>query len=524
MKVKKTNIKNKFFLTLLFIVYAFLSFSQKNNIDSLRQIWRNEIDTIFKHYTANCADTLRGLTATEWQEGVNEIYRRVHNCNTKREYLYALRYFGALINDFHSIFPRNGIYNYVEIFQKTDTIFPIWVKSWHDGRLFTVRDFSEHIPEYAEIISINGITAKDLALKQRKLIPFEDRYTAAWISSAYEGDPLYWTNFANYLFCENISHPFVVEYKTDTDTIANKITLSGLPRGKISRIYEKNEGKDIKEGFALLFSLGKNTVIYNKINDSIGTLKIKMFLGSGVFKLLFTGTDAGFPKKLSKFMKQIQTDKIKHLIIDIRDNPGGYLYDIYELLSYFTNEKFTVRSTYKITEKNRTLTSKILKQDYKILYSKKHPDVLQSMKIFNSIPNGSIFKSDTILPMQYTVLKPIKYKYTGKSYLLTNGLSYSASIVFADLFKSRKLGLIAGEAPGGYNIVNSGNTIEIRLPYSTFIPLTIPIHEVPESTGIYEYIEPDIPIEPTFEEWLYNKHDALKKLIAMILENKIPWK
>jgi hypothetical protein len=197
--------------------------------------------------------------------------------------------------------------------------------------VFAFRDFSEHVPEHSEIISINGIAAKDIALKQRKLIPFEDRLATAWISSVYEGDPLYWVNFANYLFCENIRHPFIVEYKSDTDTVIHKITLSGLQREEISRMYEKNEGKDIKEGFALIFSLGKNTIVYNKINDSIGTLKIKMFLGSGVLKFLFAGTDTGFPRKLSKFMKQIQNDGIKHLIIDIRDNPGGFINNVYEL-------------------------------------------------------------------------------------------------------------------------------------------------------------------------------------------------
>ncbi|MDR1897977.1 MAG: hypothetical protein LBR10_14425 [Prevotellaceae bacterium] len=506
-------------LLILFFLLDVTAFSQTIRIDSLRQIWRNEVDTIFKFYTANCIDTLRGLTAEEWREGVNDIYERVNNCNTKREYQYALRYFGALINDGHVEFPRNGIYNYEGIFQKTDTIFPVWVKSWHDGRVFTVRDFSEQIPVHSEIISINGIPAKDIALKQREIIPCEDRYVAAWTSSVLGGDPLYWTSFPNYLFCEKIHHPFVVEYSPTSDTVVYKITLSGLQRNEISRIYEKNEGKEIKEGFALIFSLGKNTVLYNKINDSIGTLKITMFLGSGVFRFLLAGGDTGFSKKLSKFMKQIQNDGIKHLIIDIRDNPGGYLYDVYELLAYFTNEKFTSPSVYKITERSRNISAKMLKNEYKIFYNKKHPEVLRSMEIFNSMPNGSIFRSDTILQMQYTTLKPIKYKYTGKVYLLTNGMSYSASILFTDLFKSRKLGLLAGESPGGYSNVSSGNVVEIQLPYSKFMSLTVPVGI--ETRGKNEYIEPDIPIEPTFEEWLHGKHDSLQKLIAMILANKI---
>jgi hypothetical protein len=39
----------------------------------------------------------------------------------------------------------------------------------------------------------------------------------------------------------------------------------------------------------------------------------------------------------------------------------------------------------------------------------------------------------------------------------------------------------------------------------------------------YEYLIPDIPIEPTIEEWLYDKHDSLDKLVKMINENKIDY-
>jgi C-terminal processing protease CtpA/Prc len=284
-------------------------------------------------------------------------------------------------------------------------------------------------------------------------------------------------------------------------------------------MYKEGEGKEAsKEGFALIFSSGKNAITYSKINDSTGILTIKDFTSSLVRRLL-TGTDPGFPKKLSKAMKQIRKDGVKHLIIDLRDNTGGYIYNAYELMSYFTDEKFAAPVIYKITDRSRKLAAKMLKREYKIFYGKqRHPDILRSMEIFKSMPDGSVFRSDTVLPMQYPP-KPEEYRYRGKTYLLTNGLTYSASIMFTNLFKTYTAGLLAGESPGGYSVVFSGDAPIVELPCSNmWLNMTF------FSTGTdrkYKYIEPDIPIEPTLEEWLYGKHDSLEKLLAMIMENKI---
>ena len=99
-------------------------------------------------------------------------------------------------------------------------------------------------------------------------------------------------------------------------------------------------------------------------------------------------------------------------------------------------------------------------------------------------------------------------------------MCHSASIVFADFVQSKKIGLIAGESPGGYTIVSSGDGISVDLPYSKSMSFVI----IDNLNGNYksrkyEYLKPDIPIEPTFEEWLYDKYDALPVLIEKIKKN-----
>jgi hypothetical protein len=513
----------KLLLTVLFsIIVCFTGFSQTVNIDSLRSIWHAEVDFIAKSIQENSIDYLRGITQEEWDEGIKEIHKKVDKVNTNTEYYYALRYFGALINDWHAEFPDDGVYNRTKIFKKTDTIFPVWVKSWHNYRTFVVRDFSGVIPKHSEIISINNISAKEIAFEQRRLMPMESRMAMASTSSENEGDPRTGTNFANYLFCENIISPFIVEYKTDNDTLIHTVTLDGRQRNEIYKI-QKKDGKIAKEGFAAIFSFGKNTVRYNKINDSIGVLEINVFLGVGILKMLISGGDKGFPKKLSAYMERIHNDGIKHLIIDLRNNTGGYAFDVYELLACFTDKKFSLSEIYKITDRNKNVIKRLLKKNYQTIYGKKNPDVLRSMDIFNSMLNDSYFRNDTILSMKYTP-KYLGRKFIGKTYLLTDRMCYSATTIFVNEFLKNKLGILVGEAPGGYTDVTGGNTVTIRLPFSKQIPLFIPYiltgTVIPQK---YEYLTPDIPIEPTLEEWLYETHDSLEKLVKMINENKIDY-
>ena len=516
----------RFFLTLTLLLVCVTGFAQKenNNIDSLRKKWHAEVDFAAKSIQENSIDPLRGITQGEWDNGISEIHKKVNNAATRDEYYYALRYFGALIQDAHVEFPDEGVYNRNGIFKKTDTIFPIWVKSWPDYRVFAVRDFSNKIPKYSEIISINGVSATKIAFEQRKLMGSESRYAMYYTSSAYEGDPAAWTSFVNYLFCENIRSPFVVEYKIPNNDELLTTTLSGLERKEIHKLYKGAEGKDVvKEDRPayFLFKFGKNNIAYNRLNDSIGVLQIKMFLNTGLIKYLFVRDDTNFPKMLEKCFKQIQEDGIKHLIIDLRDNKGGYRYSANELLACFTEEKALESELCKITDDNKKDLAKYVKSTYKIIYDKNHPEVIRSMDIFNSLPPYSLFKTDTLLSMQYTP-KYKGYKYKNNVYLLINSGNYSASILFINLFRNVKLGVIAGESPGGYNVVSSGDGIIIDLPFSKIFSMKLPVTltgtMIPDK---YEYLKPDIPIEPTLEEWLYEKFNSLEVLVNMIKENKI---
>lgn len=104
------------------------------------------------------------------------IYDKVDSAPNYLEYRWAVRYVGLLIEDAHFDFPENdGSFSRGLVIGTQDTICPIWVKTWTDGSVYLVKDYSDKIPKDAQIISVNGRSAKEMALLNRSLGASEDR-------------------------------------------------------------------------------------------------------------------------------------------------------------------------------------------------------------------------------------------------------------------------------------------------------------------------------------------------------------
>lgn len=73
-------------------------------------------------------------------------------------------------------------------------MFPVLVRVWDDGRVFVKSDLTSTIPDNAEIISINGKNAKDLALDMRHIEPSEEEYAKYRGNSVEMVDPYLWNS------------------------------------------------------------------------------------------------------------------------------------------------------------------------------------------------------------------------------------------------------------------------------------------------------------------------------------------
>lgn len=473
----------------------------------------NEIDFIEEHIKKTSVDPYRGLSVIEWDSTIKEIHDLVDKCQSKREYLLCLRRFGAIINDGHEVFPEEGIYNRMGLFKGTDSLFPIWVKVWEDGRVFVRKDYSHTVPDCAELIKINGVPAKDLALDMRSINLSELGFAAQRGESVEMIDPYIWNSFINYLFCEGFLSPFEIQYKTG-DTVKTAI-IQGIERKALQNWYDKDVGKEIMEKdspWYYLTKMGKNTISFHVEQDSIAVLKISSWIGSNALKMMITRRDRGFTRRIKRIMDEVIEKTYPHLVIDLRGNDGGYGENAIDLLHYFTDIPFPYADVYRVNSKNRKAIKKILKNTYSQPGSKLAKD---SYKILAGTIEGEVFRSDTLIKNNYNPPKGRK-RYSGNVYVLTDRGSYSASIVFCNLIRQLELGVIAGTSPGGYSVVTDGNALSQSLPYSKDFILAIPFCLSASEKREYEYLHPDIPLYPELNEWLYGNYDSLESLLQII--------
>lgn len=74
------------------------------------------------------------------------------------------------------------------------------MQTWKDGTVYNVKDYTGVVPPHARILSVNGRSAREMALENRSIAPGEEVYAMAWMNAVDEAGSRSWPNFANYLF------------------------------------------------------------------------------------------------------------------------------------------------------------------------------------------------------------------------------------------------------------------------------------------------------------------------------------
>ena len=153
----------------------------------------------------------------------------------------------------------------------------------------------------------------------------------------------------------------VVTEVNDTDingmSLAEVVNMiSGDDSGKSSKLTVTRDGQELS------FELSKDTIetpvvdseIYESNNKKIGYIKIEIFNSNSY-------------KQFNKILKKLEKNNIEGLVIDVRDNPGGYLSEVKNILSLFLNKKQVL---YQLQTKNKTEkvygTKKSVDRDYPV--------------------------------------------------------------------------------------------------------------------------------------------------------------
>lgn len=500
----------KNYIILVWLVFCLPIYAQDNagstSVDiPTRETLKSEVDSIVRAIRLRYADPMRGTSESQWDSVVNVINTSLDTGNRfKEDYLYALRNFGTVINDGHLWFPDGGFFNREGFFGYYDDIFPVWTKTSKDNRIFVEKDWSGKLPHNAEILTINGLPADSLSRRSLWLCYGEKEY-ARTIQNKENGDPRLWNTFANLLFMENIEAPYIIEYRKYHSSGITKDTLAPMLRGEIIECYKKSRTKPGK------------AIYYKHIKENIGLLRIRAFYGGNIWSVVQTvifGQDMVYPRLMRESMRKIKRDSPDNLIIDIRGNNGGSMEYMLSTLSYFTQDTLSLPEYVYVPYAGKSSVKEMIR--VRMEKSIKQETLDSLLSAFDLTAGGG-----SMIMQNISAKKKMEYTYSGNIWLLIDEGIFSASMVFADLFRKHEIGVIAGTKSGAYRQVSSGNKLNIPLPFTKWLPLEIPygMFYKPEKHQKYDFLVPDIEIGVSTDSWLSGKDVMLDRLIEIISSN-----
>jgi hypothetical protein len=303
------------------------------------------------------------------------------------------------------------------------------------GNNFLVDENKYNIPIGAKISKINNIDIEKISNKEFSIIDFSIRC----------------------IFKYRIQNEFniVYEYKSDNYEVT-------LPAVSIDNINSKQTNKSDE---------------YEKFSD-YQYIKLSNFYD---------------PKEFTNVINRI--NQCNNIIIDLRNNPGGYTMNALNLLNKLSNKE--------------------LQLDFKNITNKHKWDLLEK------------YKTSTIGSGEYHNLVQIKAnrRFSSQLILLVNNNSLSSSKIFAYLYSYLSLGKIIGTPPRS-NLENiyaaKINTYE--LPNSE-IEISVPLYQVKLNKEIHNHFKDrplpiDIPISDSLrlEYFLQGKDAELEEALKLIRE------
>lgn len=340
-------------------------------------------------------------------------------------------------------------------------------------------DTNQDIQVGSEVVSINNKPISDILNELLKAIP-SDGFNQTEKTLLLNHRFSFW-----YQTIIEVTQTFMIEVKTNG----------------VNKTYKLNGvSKNVFPSLKSLESNFKKPLEFETVN-SVGILKVHSFANSTI-------KDNGqkFKKYIKATFKQIKSNEIKNLIIDLRYNTGGTDGNAAYLASYFFDSLFRYWDRIEVTE----AIAKEIRGLNRLFYKKpkKFGDSYQWRKTWLTKEFD-----------YYETQKPAKNNFRGKTYLLTNGLCLSSCSDFVAILSHNKKALVIGqESGGGFQGNTSGMMPNATIP--TGLQVTVPLQRYTNAVDLRKNFGrgtiPDFEISPTFDNWVSKKDVEMEFVLRLI--------
>lgn len=432
------QMKIKFNTLFLILLLPFLALSQKQlTKEQVLEDYRILKNVLIKGYPSLYEYTSESEWDSLFMNFETEKLKTIQNNNDLYKHITELTDYAR---DGHLIVMRPQL-------DSVPKLFPLLLKII-DQKLYTdTNDFG--IPVGSEIISIDGIEGMKLREKLMKYAP-SDGFSTTKKDRQIERE------FGILHFYEfGVKSVYQVKYKTPSNQLLTK-NIESQPFESIGKRFRKRNSY-----FGNITLSKKEPFLY--FIDSLNTAVLTI----NTFNLEVEQ----FQSALKDIFKKIKREKGENLIIDIRQNEGGYPLNAIKTFSYVASRPFKQRLSSEVI--TSTLPEKRHSQNlvngytYETFFKKYYKNVGKK-------ENKWLLMKDE----NESLMIPDKKRFAGKVYVLIGGKTFSAGSSFALFCKNEEdITLIGEETGGGYYTQTGGYPIIYNLPNSE-IKVLIPFVKI----------------------------------------------
>lgn len=403
-------------------VFFFLSFVVFGQNEELLLLQPSELKKDFQLLRTALEKTHAGLYAYTSEKEMNLVFEKMEkSLNQPMTSIDFFRKISELlkpIGNGHTLFiPQK---EYMEAINNRLPRFPFAVY-WHRENLYVLRNLSDekNIQPGTIIKTINGEKASDV---YQELV---DKYTRDGNINAFPREKVIIGFSRFYAIIKGTPEYFTMDL-IDLEGKENQLKIKGLSMSQIGEYYKKRypNFKKKSDKLPLRFT----------INNGIGVLTVTTFSKPDIKK-----SGQNYKDFFEKTFETIKKEQLKNLIVDVRDNGGGYpevVIDLHRYLSETPNYPHTV---------SHTITRNLPNQKY---YKYGFWEYLELRFAFRLRKQGDKYLVTRGRKKNKTILSP-KNVFKGNLKILFNANSFSATVSFLGLLKNDERGVFIGETAGG---------------------------------------------------------------------------
>ena len=480
----------------------------------------------------------RILTSEEMKKDL-EILRNIHEVANSGLYYYRSKSeMDSLYNWAHSMIEQpmqktdffkivvsiadfeGSVHNYTELdlnlknyLEEQKTFFPYPLRFIEGHIIFD--GINATIPPGSRILRINDVDASEIMQSLYKYFSADGFTKTKKISGSVErGFDL------EFVLEYGLKEKYEIEFLAPYFSIPESVTVPAVTLAEKKEITSKRFSSPVMDKIDFK---SQDPYSFEMLEDSIGLLNLRWFG-------FVTGEeDPKFPDYVSfldSVFVHLHENSIPHLIIDVRNNPGGSDPTFEQPVMYLTERSFKENEKAHIIFDPQytpfpeyfwgvTTTERIDEEFWKV--------VNEFLKERYPVFDGEISLQDQKFNPTYYPKKP---QFNGNVYLLINENVGSASSHFASLVKGfvDNVIVVGVESVGGYYVHNGHVPFVYELPHSKIKTQFSIVHVLQDAPQLADQpdgrgIIPDYEVWPTLSDYFEQKDTQMNFVLELIKEN-----